>query len=95
MDIGTSIKAIRKQKKMTQKYLASKCDITAHALCNIEKGVTFPSKATISKICSALQIPVSYLLLFCITDSDVPEDKRLLFHSLCDPLKDELIKDIK
>lgn len=91
MDLGTAIKTIRKQKKLTQKQLASECEISTHALCNIERGETFPSKNTISKLCKALAIPESYLLLFSLTEDDVPEDKKVLFRTLCEPLKQILL----
>lgn len=94
MHIGTSIKTIRKQKKLTQKELASMCGISAHALCNIEKGVTFPAKETINKICQSLAIPESYLLLFSLTEEEIPEDKRILYRTLCEPLKKELLDSL-
>ena len=50
MDIGTAIKEIRSRKHITQKDLASKCNISANALCSIEKNTSFPSKETIKKI---------------------------------------------
>ena len=59
MDIGTAIKEIRSRKHITQKDLASKCNISANALCSIEKNTSFPSKETIKKICDALEIEAS------------------------------------
>ena len=90
MDLGNAIKTLRKQKKITQKQLS---EISTNALCSIETGQSFPSKATISRICSALNIPESYLLLFSITEDDIPEGKRILYRTLCEPLKEELIHD--
>lgn len=94
MDLGTAIKTLRKQRNFTQKDLAAKCEISAHALCNIEKGETFPSKSTISKLCKALAVPESYLLLFSLTEDEIPEDKRMLFRSLSEPLKQALLRDL-
>lgn len=94
MDIGSSIKVLRKQKKMTQKDLAAKCDLTPTALCNLEKGVSFPKKDTIEKLCAGLGIPESYLLLFSLTEDDVPADKRTLYRLLCKPFQEELIKNL-
>ena len=91
MDIGKAIKELRRVKHITQKELASRCGITPNALCNIEKGNSFPSQSNIQKICEAMCIPSSYLLLFSITEEDVPEDKRIFFHQLCEPLKDGLV----
>lgn len=93
MDIGNAIKTLRKQRKITQKQLAELSEISTNALCSIETGQSFPSKATITKICSSLNIPESYLLLFSITEDDIPEDKRILYRALCEPLKEELVHD--
>lgn len=93
MDLGNAIKTLRKQKKITQKQLAELSEISTNALCSIEKGQSFPSKATISKICSSLKIPESYLLLFSITEDDIPEDKRVLYRALAEPLKEGLIRE--
>lgn len=91
MDLGNAIKNLRKQKKITQKQLAELSEISTNALCSIETGQSFPSKATIYKICKSLNIPESYLLLFSITEEDIPEDKRIIYRTLCEPLKKELI----
>jgi transcriptional regulator with XRE-family HTH domain len=91
MDIGSAIKNIRTRKKITQKDLASKCNISANALCSIEKNSSFPSKETIKKICDALEIPVSYLLFFSITKEDVPEEKLSIFNALREPIQKILV----
>lgn len=93
MDLGNAIKTLRKQKKITQKQLAELSEISTNALCSIETGQSFPSKATITKICSSLKIPESYLLLFSITEDDIPEDKRVLYRALAEPLKEGLIHE--
>ena len=93
MDIGTAIKSIRTRKKITQKDLAAKCGISANALCSIEKNASFPSKETINKICDALEIPVSYLLFFSITEEDVPEEKLGIFNALKEPIQKILIDE--
>jgi len=93
MDLGNAIKTLRRQKKITQKQLAELSEISTNALCSIETGQSFPSKATISRICSALNIPESYLLLFSLTEDDIPKDKRILYRTLCEPLKEELMHE--
>ena len=93
MDLGNAIKTLRKQKKITQKQLAELSEISTNELCSIETGQSFPSKATIGKICSSLNVPESYLLLFSITEDDIPEGKKILYRTLCEPLKEELIHE--
>ena len=93
MDSGSAIKAVRTRKKITQKDLAAKCNISANALCSIEKNSSFPSKETINKICDALGIPVSYLLFFSITEEDVPAEKQSIFNALKEPIQKILVDD--
>jgi transcriptional regulator with XRE-family HTH domain len=91
MDIGTAIKNLRKEKGLGQKQLAEMCGISVNALSQIEINATFPQKSTIKKICESLQIPVSYLLFFSISDEDIPEDKKIVFKSLNSAIKSVLI----
>lgn len=94
MDIGNAIKSLRKRKDISQKELSNLCGISANALCSIESGGTFPSKSTITKICNALEIPESYLLLFSISEEDIPENKRILYKTLCESIKEDLIQNL-
>lgn len=91
MDIGTAIKFLRKEKGLSQKELAERCEISINAVSQIELNATFPQKTTIKKICEALQIPVSYLLFFSISDEDIPDEKKLIFQSLNSAIKSILI----
>lgn len=92
MDIGTAIKKLRKEKKISQKTLAEECQISVNALCQIENNISFPQKSTIRKICDALSIPTSYLLFFSISDEDVVEEKRQAFNCLNKSIEELLLK---
>lgn len=94
MNIGSAIKIIRKQKKISQKELSEKCNISINALCQIELNNSFPQKTTIHKICDVMNIPPSYLLFFSITDEDIPEEKRFVFNTLSKTIQELLIEDI-
>jgi transcriptional regulator with XRE-family HTH domain len=95
MNIGTAVKTIRKQKKLSQKELADKCEISVNALSQIETNASFPHKGTIKNICDALEIPSSYLLLFAVDDEDIPENKKDIFNSLNRAIKSFLLDDLK
>lgn len=86
MNIGEAIKKMRASRGLSQKELAEKIGMSATALCNIEKGHCFPSKDTIKAICDAMDIPVSWLLFSSITEEDVPEEKRVIFNALREPM---------
>lgn len=92
MDLGNAIQTLRKEQKVSRKDLAERSNLSVTALYNIEKNLSFPSKDTIDRICSSLNIPVSYLMFFSITEDDIPEDKRSSFHYLQAPLKKFLME---
>ena len=93
MEIGTAIKNLRKNKGLTQKVLAEKCGVSANAMNQIEKNASFPHKNTIDKICDVLEIPVSYLLFFSISEDDIPDEKKIVFNSLNDAVKSVLLNE--
>lgn len=87
MDLGNAIKSLRKELKISRKELAARSSISVTALYNIENNLSFPSKDTINGICSALGVPVSYLMFYSLTEEDVPEDKREFFKVIVEPVK--------
>lgn len=82
MNVGDAIKNLRKRKGISQKDLAQKCGLSSNSLCSIEKNESFPSKDSMEKICKALDIPVSYLMFFSVTDDDIPAEKRTAFNAM-------------
>lgn len=93
MDLGNAIKSLRKAFKISRVELAKKSGLSVTALYNIEKGLSFPSRDTISNICSSFGIPPSYLLVYSVEDSDVSEERRVAFRSLMIPLRLLLLQD--
>ena len=61
MDIGTHIKELRKEKKMTQFELAAAAEISRSYLADVEAGRYNPSLETLSKLAQALGVEVSAL----------------------------------
>jgi transcriptional regulator with XRE-family HTH domain len=91
MNIGTAIKLIRKEKGLSQKELAGQVGISVNALSQIELNATFPQKNTIQSLCTALGVPVAYLLFFSISDEDIPQEKRKTFSVLNSAIKGLLL----
>ena len=91
MDIGQAIKELRTKRGMTQEQLADSVGMSINAISSRELGKTIPPKATIEKLCRAFGIPVSYMLLAAIDEQDIPEEKRVLYRALLEPLKNELL----
>lgn len=92
MNIGNAIKTIRKKRGLTQGQLSDEVGMSTNAICNIETAKAWPPVETLNKIANALNVPQSYILLFSIEEEDVPEDKRLLFRILAEPLKKGLLE---
>lgn len=87
MNLGNAIQTLRKEQKVSRKELAERSNLSVTALYNIENNLSFPSKDTIDRLCSALNIPVSFLMFYSITDDDIPEEKRTSFRFLQEPMK--------
>ena len=73
MNLGNAIMMLRKEQKISRVKLAERSNLSITALYNIENNLSFPSKETIDRLCASLEIPVSYLMFYSITEEDVPE----------------------
>lgn len=82
MEIGSAIKLYRKNVKIKQYELAGMCEISITAMNQIETNVAFPSKNTLIKISKSLNIPLAFILFSCISDEDIPEEKKFTFEFL-------------
>jgi transcriptional regulator with XRE-family HTH domain len=63
MDIGSTIRAIRKRKKLTIPQLCEGTGLSKGFISNVENNKTSPSIATLESIASFLKVPLPYLLL--------------------------------
>ena len=93
MNIGQAIVTIRKARKMTQKELAERCGMSQNALVDLEKNRSHPPMETLKKLQAALNVPQSYIMLYSIEDSDIPEAKLNNARLLLDPLREYLLKE--
>lgn len=92
MDLGQAIKALRIKQQMTQAELAERVGMSTNAVSQIELGKTIPPKATVERLAQAFGIPVSYILIATIEEQDIPEEKRVLYRALLEPLRNELLE---
>lgn len=60
--IGKFIAECRKEKKLTQAYLAQMLNITDRAVSKWERGVSLPDSSIMLKLCGILGITVNKLL---------------------------------
>src|ERR1700749_3409269 len=87
MKIGSAIKSIRKQLNVPQSELAKICELSQTALSQIENNIKRPHSKTITKICTALEIPESIIFIIAMEDVDVPENKKEIYKLIYPSIK--------
>ena len=68
--LGHKIKTLRNAKRLSQEKLAEKADLTQQHISRIEKGLTYPGVATLTKIAKAFNIPLDDLVETGIKDRE-------------------------
>ncbi|OCT10716.1 DNA-binding protein [Paenibacillus pectinilyticus] len=63
MDIGSTIRAIRKRKNITIAQICEETGLSQGFMSQVETNKTSPSIATLEHIAQALNVPLAYLLL--------------------------------
>jgi transcriptional regulator with XRE-family HTH domain len=92
MNLGKTIRDLRKRQGLTQGALADAAGISRTAMSQIENGVR-PGEETLKSICAALQVPESLLYIHSMEKEDVPESKRVLYDQLF-PVIQEMIQRV-
>lgn len=93
MNLGQSIKTVRKNKGFKQKDFCTKVGITQSYLSSIENGKKKPSIEVLEKIANTVNIPIPVLFWFTVTENDVDKRKLEMF-KLLKPSVDKLIADL-
>lgn len=93
MNIGQSIRTLRKNELMNQEEFASSVGITQSYLSLIEKGHKKPSLEVLQQMADILNTPLSVLFWFGIEREDVDEKKQYAYDTL-KPSIDNLIKEV-
>lgn len=63
MDIGSTIRAVRKRKNITIAQICEETGLSQGFMSQVETNKTSPSIATLESIANALKVPLAYLLL--------------------------------
>jgi len=87
MDLGKTIKTLRKQKDMTQDAFAEKCEITQTYLSQIENNQKEPNLSILKKISEKLDVPLPIIFYLSMNSEDVPEEKRKAFEMISPSVK--------
>lgn len=99
MNIGENVKAIRKERKLTQKQLAEKMNISRSYLSDIENNRKNPSSKTLQSLSQKLNVSMAYLITGEKT-IEIPSDEKELhfkevFHKqdLIEPIEPKRINE--
>jgi len=76
MDIGTTIKKLRKKKGIQQNKLAERSGISQTYLSQIENGSRSATIDTLEKICGVLNVPLSILSFLALNVESIAPNKR-------------------
>ncbi|HEY4721951.1 MAG TPA: helix-turn-helix transcriptional regulator, partial [Anaerolineae bacterium] len=69
--IGEKLRAVRQQRQMSLRELATKAEISASMLSQIETGKAYPSVRSIYGIAAALAVPVDYFFPDQVTNATI------------------------
>ncbi len=93
MNIGISIKTIRKNKGLNQAQLADLCGITVTYLSLIENDKKDPTLSLLRTIANSLNIPLPILLFMSLEDNDIADSKKELF-GMIKPSIDSILQNL-
>lgn len=93
--VGTNIREIRKQKKMTQEELAEKCGLQTSYLAGVERGNRNITLSTLEKITIGLGINAIELFELEIPMNILPIETEQLIHLFANQLKTKSEKEIQ
>lgn len=96
MDIGSTIRAIRKRKNMTIAQICEETGLSQGFMSQVETNKTSPSIATLESIANTLKVPLAYLLLKSEDRMNiVRKENRMITKSGSENLKVEHLSSTK
>jgi len=87
MNLGVTIKNIRKQKGQTQSEFALACGISQTYLSQIENNQREPNFSTLKIISNELDVPLPILFFLSLNIDDIQQNKREAFEIISPSVK--------
>ena len=87
MNLGITIKSIRKQQGLKQNQFAALCDITQAYLSQIENNKKEPNLSTLKVISNNLGTPLPILFFLSIDIDDIAPEKKDAFEIIGPSIK--------
>ena len=75
MNIGATIKRIRKLRGITQNMMSSDCNISQTYISQLENNERNPTIRILEKIGAYLDVPYAILAVLSLTKEDIPKSK--------------------
>jgi transcriptional regulator with XRE-family HTH domain len=82
MNLGKTIKDLRRRKELSQTDLAEKCRITSTYLSQLENNKKYPSPELAAALCTVFEVPVPILYFMAMDESDIPTEKLEAYRTL-------------
>lgn len=70
MNIGRAMQAIREERGLSRKDVATMLGCTANSIWKIENGKTQPKPKTVQLFCEYLETPIARLYTLALEDAD-------------------------
>lgn len=87
MNLGSTIKELRKKKRIPQEVLSQKCGITQAYLSLIENDKKEPNLSTLKEISKNLDTPLPLLFYLSLSEDDITDSKKSIFTQLNPSIK--------
>lgn len=80
--IGSSVRELRRVRKLTQANLAEAVSRTEDAISQIERGVNIPNVVTLFALSQALEVPVDALLTSSFDEQSSSDRREMIQHAI-------------
>lgn len=87
MDLGNTLKKIRKHRGLKQYELAQLCNISVTFLSQLENNKKDATLTTLKKISACLNIPLPVLFFLSMRIDDISPQKKEFYSQLASPFK--------
>ena len=87
MNLGRAIQTVRKGKGLRQEDLSRLSGLSQTYISQIEKNKKEPKISSLLKISEVYEVPLPILFFLALDESDMPSQKREMFHLMAEPVK--------
>jgi len=87
MNLGITISALRKARKLKQNEFAERCNITQAYLSLIESNKKEPTLSTLKEIATKLNVPLPVIFFLSMDKTDVPKGKEQIYDAVTPTVK--------